>query len=158
MNQSSTHTDKVAAVKGRQGAGGPGRLASFGEGAGQATLMTLGQRMANDLIAAEGALAEAEDRYIGAKHGWAAEMRRRGQGDGTETDVANAQAALTAADEARRLLGEKIEELRHRLYDQRRREILAEAVTGQFAAHEDVQRKLAQSGKRKSLLARIFRR
>ena len=131
------------------------------DGASQASPMTLGQRIANDLIAAEGSLAEAEDRYIGAKHGWAElEMRRRGRGDGTEADVAKAQAALTAADEARREAAEKIDELRQRLYQQRRREILAEAVTGQFAAHEDAQRQLAEHerGKRKSLLARIFRR
>ena len=155
------HTDKVAAVKVARAAGGPGRLASLGDGAaGQATQMTLGQRIANELIAAEAALTEAENRYIGAKHGWADEMRRRGHGDGTEADVANAQAALTAADEARREAAEKIEELRLRLHNQRRREILAEAVTGQFIAHEAAQHQLAQhqNGKRKSLLARIFRR
>ena len=160
MSQGSTHTDKVAAVRAARGSGGPGRMASPAEGASQASPMTLGQRIANDLIAAEGALTEAEDRYIGAKHGWADEMRRRGRGDGTEADVAKAQAALTAADEARREAAEKIDELRQRLYQQRRREILAEAVTGQFAAHEDAQRQLAEHerGKRKSLLARIFRR
>jgi len=158
MNQGSTHTDKVAAA--------PGRKASLGDGAaGQATQMTLGQRIANELIAAEAALTEAENRYIGAKHGWADEMRRRGHGDGTEADVAHAQAALTAADEARRVAAEKIEELRLRLHNQRRREILAEAVSGQFVAHEAAQHQLAerqlaehQNGKRKSLLARIFRR
>ena len=159
MSQGSTHTDKVAAVKVARAAGGPSRLASLGDGAaGQATQMTLGQRIANDLIAAESALTEAENRYIGAKHGWADEMRRRGHGDGTEADVAKAQAALTAADEARREAAEKIEELRLRLHNQRRREILAEAVTGQFAAHEDAQRRLAEHAKPKSLLARIFRR
>jgi hypothetical protein len=157
MSQGSTHTDKVAAV--------PSRMASLGEGTPQASQMTLGQRIANELIAAEAALTEAENRYIGAKHGWADEMRRRGHGDGTEADVAHAQAALTAADEARRMAGEKIEELRQRLYHQRRREILAEAVSGQFVAHEAAQHQLAQhqlaehqNGKRKSLLARIFRR
>jgi hypothetical protein len=158
----STHTDKVAAVKVARAAGGPGRLAGPGDGGGngQAAPMMLGQRIANDLIAAERALAEAENRYIGAKHGWADEMRRRGHGDGTEADVANAQAALTAADEARRVASEKIEELRLRLHSQRRREILAEAVSGQFVAHEAAQHSLKQheSGKRKSLLARIFRR
>jgi hypothetical protein len=163
MSQGSTHTDKVAAVKVARAAGGPGRLASLGDGAGQAAPMMLGQRIANDLIAAERALAEAENRYIGAKHGWADEMRRRGHGDGTEADVAHAQAALTAADEARRVAGEKIEELRLRLHNQRRREILAEAVSGQFIAHEAAQHELEkhdkhQKGKRKSLLARIFRR
>lgn len=152
MSQGSTHTDKVAAVKVARAAGG--------QGAPQASQMTLGQRIANELIAAEAALTEAENRYVGAKHGWADEMRRRGQGDGTEADVAHAQAALTAADEARRVAGEKIEELRQRLYHQRRREILAEAVSGQFIAHEAAQQQLAQhpNGKRKSLLARIFRR
>ena len=157
MSQGSTHTDKVAAVKVARAAGG--------QGAPQASQMTLGQRIANELIAAEAALTEAENRYIGAKHGWADEMRRRGHGEGTEADVAHAQAALTAADEARRMAGEKIEELRQRLYHQRRREILAEAVSGQFVAHEAAQHQLAQhqlaehqNGKRKSLLARIFRR
>jgi hypothetical protein len=152
MSQGSTHTDKVAAVKVARAAGGPG--------APHAGQMTLGQRIANELIAAEAALTEAENRYIGAKHGWADEMRRRGHGDGTEADVAHAQAALTAADEARRVAGEKIEELRLRLHNQRRREILAEAVSGQFIAHEAAQHQLAehQNGKRKSLLARIFRR
>jgi hypothetical protein len=159
MNQSRTHTDEVAGVRATRASGGPGRLSSQGDGNGPTSTMTLGQRIANDLIAAEGAFAEAENRYIGAKHGWADEMRRRGQGDGTEADVAKAQAALGAAEEARRQAAEKIDELRQRLYDQRRREILAEAVTGQFAAHEDVQRRIAEYDKpRKSLLARIFRR
>lgn len=162
MSQGTTHTDKVAAVKVARAAGGPGRLASLGDGAaGQATQMTLGQRIANELIAAEAALTEAENRYIGAKHGWADEMRRRGHGDGSEADVAHAQAALTAADEARRVAGEKIEELRLRLHNQRRREILAEAVSGQFVAHEAAQHQLEEhQGKRRrrSLLARIFRR
>ena len=165
MSQGTTHTDKVAAVKVARATGGPGRPASRGDGSGngQATQMTLGQRIANELIAAEAALTEAENRYIGAKHGWADEMRRRGHGDGTEADVAHAQAALTAADEARRVAGERIEELRLRLHNQRRREILAEAVSGQFIAHEAAQHELKkhekhQKGRRKSLLARIFRR
>ncbi|MDQ2941679.1 MAG: hypothetical protein M3R05_05765 [Chloroflexota bacterium] len=155
MSRGSTRTNKAAAIEVARAAGGPGRL---GDGVGQAAPMTLGQRIANDLNAAEQSLAEAENRYIGAKHGWAEEMRRRGHGDGTEADVAKAQTVLTAADEARHQVGERIEELRRRLYDQRRREILAEAVTGQFAAHEEALRRLAEAGKRQSLLRRIFRR
>jgi hypothetical protein len=154
MSRGNTRTDKAAAIEVPRSAGGPGRL---GDGASQAAPMTLGQRIANDLMAAEQALADAENRYIGAKHGWAEEMRRRGHGEGTEADVANAQAALTAADEARHQVGDRIDGLRLRLYHQRRREILAEAVTGQFAAHEEAQRKLAESSKRRrSLLSRIF--
>lgn len=158
MSQGTSHTDKTAGAKVTRTAVGPGRPA--GVGAGQATPMTLGERIANDLSAAEGALAEAENRYIGAKHGWADEMRRRGQGDGTEWDVAKAQDALAEADEARRQAAERIEELRQRLYNQRRREILAAAVTGQQVAHDDVHRRMAEyeKPKRKSLLARIFRR
>ena len=153
-------THKAAAVNVGRGAGGPRRVASLSEGAGQATPMTLGQRIAHELTVAEGSLAEAENRYIGAKHGWADEMRRRGQGDGTEWDVAKAQDALAEADEARRQAAERIEELRQRLYNQRRREILAAAVTGQQVAHDDVHRRMAEyeKPKRKSLLARIFRR
>jgi hypothetical protein len=118
------------------------------------------QRIADDLVVAEYSLKELDDRYIHAKRAWADAMRASGNGTGTPEQVLATQAALEGAENARRLERERIDSLRQRLHEQRRREILMEAVSGQDVARTEARRHLAEkdgSGGR-SLLARLFRR
>jgi hypothetical protein len=118
------------------------------------------QRIADDLVAAEYSLKELDDQYFRAKRAWADAMRASGNGTGTPAQVLATQAALEGAENARRLERERIDALRQRLHDQRRRELLMEAVTGQDIARTEARRHLAEhdgSGRR-SFLARIFGR
>jgi hypothetical protein len=118
------------------------------------------QRIADDLVVAEYSLKELDDRYIHAKRAWADAMRASGNGSGTPEQVLAAQAALEGAENARRLEGERIEALRQRLHDQRRRELLMEAVSGQDMARTEARRHLAEkNGARgRSFLGRLFGR
>jgi hypothetical protein len=117
------------------------------------------QRIADDLVAAEYSLKELDDQYIKAKRTWADAMRANGNGSGTPAQVLAAQAALEGAENARRLERERIDALRQRLHDQRRREILMEAVSGQDMARTEARRHLAEKHSAgQSFLARLFRR
>jgi hypothetical protein len=124
----------------------------------QAVEVLPSQRTADDLVAAEYSLRELEDRHIQAKRTWADAMRASGNGTGTPEQVLAAQAALDGAENARRLEGERIDALRLRLYDQRRRELLMDTVSGQDVARTEARRHLAEKDEQRSFLSRLLGR
>lgn len=115
-------------------------------------------RTADQLAAAEHSLRELDDQVVHAKRAWADAMRASGNGTGTPQQVMAAQAALEGAENARRLERERIDALRLRLYDQRRREILMERVSGQDMARIEARRNLAEKDGHRSFLSRLFGR
>jgi hypothetical protein len=129
-----------------------------GGGPSQAVGVLPSQRTADDLVAAEYSLSELEDRHIQAKRAWADAMRASGNGTGTSEQVLAAQAALEGAENARRLERERIEALRLRLHDERRRELLITTVSGQDLARTEARRHLAQKDGQRSFLSRLLGR
>lgn len=115
-------------------------------------------RTAEALGAAEYSLRELEQRYIQAKRTWADAMRASGNGTGTSQQVLAAQAALEGAENARRLERNRIDALRQQLYDQRRRELLMDTVSGQDIARTEARRHLAEKDGQRSFLSRLFGR
>jgi hypothetical protein len=117
------------------------------------------ERTALQLASAEQRVADAIAAYLVAKRAWADEMRRIGHGASTEQRVAEAQASLAASESSREMAERRVDALRARLFEERRRELLMEAVVEQTAAHEDAKRRLRDRVlPRRGLLARIFRR
>jgi hypothetical protein len=134
------------------------RSAGGNRGPRQTVEVRPSQRTEDDLDAAEYSLRELDERHIQAKRAWANAMRASGNGTGTSQQVLAAQAALEGAENARRLEHERIEALRLRLYDQRRRELLMETVSGQDVARTEARRSLAEKDQARSFLSRLFGR
>jgi hypothetical protein len=137
-------TDRVNSL------GDPDRLAAVSVGT------TPSQRTANDLIAAERALAEAQSRYLGARRAWTDAVRHSAADKASASRAAAAQTELDAADAARSLALRRIDELRQQLHDQRHRELLVAAIATQEVAHNA--RRQAEVPKKRSFLARLFGR
>jgi hypothetical protein len=116
------------------------------------------EQTADDLVAAEHSLGELDARHIQAKRAWADAMRASGNGTGTPQQVMAAQAALEGAENARRLERERIDALRLRLYDQRRRELLMDTVSGQDVARTEARKHLAEKDAQRPFLSRLFGR
>jgi hypothetical protein len=119
---------------------------------------TASERTAVRLAAAEQRLADAIKAYLAAKRAWADEMRRIGHGASTEELVAAAQSQLTESEAARDAAERRIDRLRVRLHEERRRELLMETVADQTVAHAEALRRLDKPPVRRSLLGRIFGR
>ena len=116
------------------------------------------EQTADDIVAAEYSLGELDARHIQAKRAWADAMRASGNGTGTPQQVMAAQAALEGAENARRLERERIDALRLRLYDQRRRELLMDTVSGQDVARTEARKHLAEKDAQRPFLSRLFGR
>jgi hypothetical protein len=128
------------------------------QGPQQASGARPSERTERNLSAAERSLRELDERYIDAKRAWAGAMRASGNGTGTSQQVLATQAALEGAENARRLERERIDGLRRRLFDQRRRELLMDAVSGQDMARTEARRHLAEKDQPRSFLSRLFGR
>ena len=118
------------------------------------------KQTARDLALAEGSLNGLDTEYTDAKRAWAEAMRASGHGAASAEDVMMAVSAMERADEQRRLTRERIEALRQRLHDQRRREILMQAVTGHDIARTEARRHVTEKDEdaNRSLLSRLFGR
>ena len=119
---------------------------------------TRSQRTARELQAAEEALVDAHRRLVAARQAWAEQMRLSGRGEAGEAEVLTAQAQIEAAEATQVHVEGRIEELRRRLHDERRRELLADAVAGQAVAHEDARRRADEHARMRSFFERIFGR
>jgi hypothetical protein len=120
---------------------------------------TPSQKTANELIAAERALAEAQDNYLAAKRAWTDSIKGRPDAFGHVPDPTKTQVAYEAAEAIRDGAGTRIEQLRLQLHEQRRRELLLGTVASQETAHRRALQRLNAATRRpRSLWDRLFRR
>jgi hypothetical protein len=135
---------------------GNDRIAALGGAEQQPMEQTPSQRTANELISAERALTEAQNRYLTARRAWTDAIRRD---DEASTDgVTAAQAELNAAEATRDYAIGRIDELRLRLQAERRREALVQTVVGQQVAHDEARRRIDDAGRGTSFIGRLLRR
>ena len=133
----------------RDYASAPSRLSSLGRPEAMGPGMLPSQRIAHELIAAERTLASIETHYLEARRR-VAESARAAGGDGGRAPLALVESQR---DDGR----ERVQRLRHQLYEERRREILLssgpEAATAQRMPSDS-----ANAGRRRTLLNRLLRR
>lgn len=135
---------------------GNDRIAALGDAEQQPMDQTPSQRTANELISAERALTEAQNRYLTARRTWTDAIRR---GDEATADaVTAAQTEVNAAEAMRDYAIGRIDELRRRLQDERRREALVQTVVGQQVAHDEARRRIDGPSREPSFIGRLLRR
>jgi hypothetical protein len=106
------------------------------------------QRIAHELIAAERTLASMEAHYLEARR--LAESAPATGGDGGRGSLALVESQR---DDGR----ERVQRLRHQLYEERRREILLSSEPN-AATTQRLPRDAANAGRRRTLLNRLLRR
>lgn len=111
------------------------------------------QQAAQALIGAEQALVQAESRYVEARADWTAESRRRDYGETNDSGLRNAERALAVADDSRQRARDRVEQLRHRLHDQRLQHLPTTKLTPPAAA-----RGAPEGSGGQSIFARLLRR
>ena len=111
------------------------------------------QQAAQALIGAEQNLVHAESRYVEAKAEWTGESRRRDYGEVNDSGLRNAERTLAIAEESRQRARARVEQLRHRLNEQRRLNQPTTTLPTPAAA-----RGASQDGGGQSIFARLLRR
>jgi hypothetical protein len=136
---------------------GSSRLSSVLGGAGD-RMPTAGlapaQQAAQALIGAEQALVQAESRYVEAKGAWIAESRRQHYADDNGKQLNDAERGLAVADDARQRARDRVDQLRHRLSEQRLRQVPSDGTLYQQGPRLSA----PHSGGGQSLITRLLRR
>jgi hypothetical protein len=135
---------------------GNDRIAALGDNEQQPMEQTPSQRTANELISAERALTEAQNRYLTARRAWTDAIRR--DDEATTNGATAAQAELNAAEAVRDYAIGRIDELRRRLQEERRREAMVQTVVGQQVAHDEARRRNDDANRAPSFIGRLLRR
>ena len=135
---------------------GNDRIAALGDTEQAPMEQTPSQRTAIELISAERALTEAQNRYLTARRTWTDALRRDDEANADA--VTAAQAELNAAEAMRDYAIGRIDELRLRLQVERRREALVQTVVGQQVAHDEARRRIDDAGRGPSFIGRLLRR
>lgn len=150
--RSIRHVKPRAALERR----GNDRIAALGAIEQQPMQQTPSQRTANELISAERALTEAQTRYLAARRSWTDAIRRGADTPGDA--VTAAEAEVNAAEDMRDYAIGRIDELRMRLQEERRREALVQTVVGQQVAHDEARRHIDGPTRQPSFIGRLLRR
>jgi hypothetical protein len=136
---------------------GSSRLASvIGSAADRTPVGALApaQQAAQALIGAEQALAQAQSRYVEAKAAWIAESRGSRAGEENGTQLLDAERGLAMAEESRQRARDRVEQLRHRLDEQRRQQV--PSAGGPNMRPQDLHEPQGSGGH--SIFARLLRR